>query len=342
MRFSIGMTVIGMGIAVTSAALLAVGCGDDGTSGTTSNATTSSSSGGAACEAKFPCSPVAAECCQAKAAECIPFTDNSAAAKPTLRMAQLTIKEPPVLATGTVANIVGNAVLANAEACNLAGSGTFSWGMEIDSATKMVKTGGMRPIADPTAESYCFVNEMLGGKQIAPVNFDSGLGADGKFSGKVGDIVVPIFLDAMATSYVLMPLKQVTLDGTISSDFNCIGKYNADKLETKLSCQPEPPDSYAFTEAGNLVGYITLEDADSVIVSSLHQSLCVLLSGDSAMYGDGGSPDVKCKRDANQKIVYPGKWCSTTNMAADAACSDAEHLIGTFAASAAKISGDCK
>jgi hypothetical protein len=45
-----------------------------------------------------------------------------------------------------------------------------------------------------------------------------------------------------------------------------------------------------------------------------------------------------CKRDmTTMKIVYQGKWCSTTNMAATASCGDAEQLAANFAASSVKI-----
>jgi hypothetical protein len=75
-------------------------------------------------------------------------------------------------------------------------------------------------------------------------------------------------------------------------------------------------------------------------VEALQQSLCVLLSGNAATYGDGGMPS-KCKRDAQMKIVYKGKWCAMTNMAADAACADAERLTADLAASGVKINGNC-
>jgi hypothetical protein len=77
-----------------------------------------------------------------------------------------------------------------------------------------------------------------------------------------------------------------------------------------------------------------------VIIESLSQSLCVLLSGNAAMYGDMGSPN-KCKRDADMKIVFKGDWCEATNMAADATCTDSAKLGAQFAASAVKVSGKC-
>ena len=332
---------IGWVIAATSltgaVVLLGVGCGDDTTSATTGDTTSSSSSSGAT---GAPCAPKA-PACNVVTSDCIAIAENKGAAHANLRMSQLTITKPAVLASGVVANIVGNGVQMNLPDCNLEGGGTFSWILDVDTATGMMKTGGAKPVADPNT-GYCFVNEMLGGKQVAPITFDSGL-AGGAFSTKAPfDVVVPIFLDAAATMYVLMPLHQVVLDGKLSADNNCVGKYNADTLDPKNSCLAEPPDKLAFTNDGHLNGFITLEEADTVIVDTLKQSLCVMLSGDAATFGDGATP-AKCKRDAMMKIVYKGGWCSTTNMAATAGmCEDAEQLAAEFAASAVKITGDCK
>jgi hypothetical protein len=332
MRF---LNVFGM-LAVSSvaAAALLAGCGGDGGGGEGGSASTSTvastgSSAGPACAPKAPV-------CKEVDSDCIALKDN-ATGSIDLRMAQLTITEPAVLAKGIVANIVANGVQMNLDECNLAGEGTFSWILSFDPATGMVKTGGAKPVTDPTA-GYCFVNEMLGGKQISPITVASGL-MGGKFKGSVNDINVPIYLNAAASSYVLMPLHGVELDGTISADNNCIGKYNADTLDPKANCLAQPGKP-AFTNAGNLNGYITLEEADTVIVDTLAQSLCVLLSGNAAMYGDGGSP-AKCKRDAAMKIVYQGGWCGMTNAAATMDCADAEKLGAQYAASAVKVNGDC-
>ncbi len=91
-----------------------------------------------------------------------------------------------------------------------------------------------------------------------------------------------------------------------------------------------------FINGAKLDGHITLEDADAVDIGTLSQSLCVLLSGDSSTYGDGGSPIERCKR-TNGVIDFKGDWCSTTNMPADAACFDAVSLGADFAASAITI-----
>lgn len=330
MRFRNIVFVLGLGAGI--APVVMAGCGGDETgTGATQGASSSTTGGGAACSPKNP------ECNQVKS-DCIALVDNAGGGSVAVRMAQITITKPTVLGSGIVGNLVANGVQMNLDQCNLAGGGTFSWLLQFDTGTSKLKTGGAKPAADPFG-GYCFVDESLGGIPIKPVEVDSGL-AGGSFSAKVGDIVVPIYLDATASTYVLLPLKQGELSGTLSADNNCVGKYNADTLDPANSCLAEPPDTLAFTNAGKLDGFITLEDADTVIVDSLSQSLCVLLSGDAATFGDGMSP-AKCKRDAMGKIEFKGDWCEATNAAADGMCSDSSKLGAEFAASAVKANGNC-
>jgi hypothetical protein len=252
-------------------------------------------------------------------------------------MSQITITKPTVLGMGVVGNIVANGLTMNLEECNLAGGGTFSWLLQFDTATGKLLTGGGKPAADPTA-GYCFVDEMVNGFQISPANIDSGLMGQ-QFTAEVGDIIVPIYLDAKAEEAVLLPLKKGKLTGELSADNNCVGKYNADTLDPENNCLAEA-GKLAFTNAGTLDGYITLKDADSVIVDTLNQSLCVLLSGDAATYGDGGMP-AKCKVDGMGNIMFKGDWCDATNAAADATCFDSSKLGAAYAASGVKITGKC-
>jgi hypothetical protein len=284
------------------------------------------------------CSPKDPQCSLVPSC-CIALADNKGQPTAGLRMSQITITKPTVLAPNSiVGNLVAHGVQMNLEKCNLAGGGTFSWLLHFDPGTGKLLTGGARPTEDPFG-GYCFVSEILGGKQIVPVSVDSGLSA-GAFSADVGDIIVPIFLDAAATSYLLMPLTAGKLTGTLSEDSNCVGAYNAENLDPVNSCLAEPPDTLQFVNAGTLDGFIKLENADTVIIDGLSMSLCVLLSGNAAMYGDGMSPN-KCKRDMNGKIVFQGDWCEATNAAADAMCSDSVKLGAEFAASAVQINGTC-
>jgi hypothetical protein len=233
------------------------------------------------------CSPKDPACNQVTSC-CIALADNQGAATAGLRISQLTFAKPALLVSGgLVGNLVANSVQMNLDQCNLAGGGTFSWLLQFDPAKDTLRTGGAKPAADPFG-GYCFVNELLGGLAIAPVEVQSGL-ASGSFAAGVGDMIVPIFLDASASQYVLLPLKGGKLTGELSGDSNCIGAYNANKLDPANNCIAEPPDKLQFTNAGTLDAAMTLEDADAIIVDALAQSLCVLLSGNAAMYGNGMS-----------------------------------------------------
>jgi hypothetical protein len=307
------------------------------TSSTTGSTSTTGGTGGSgdmclmgACAPKDPSCTSVPSCC-------IALEDNQFKPKFTLRIGQITFAQPMVFATGLVGNTLANSLQMNLGQCNLQGSGTFSWLLEYDTNTQVLKTGGAKPAADPSV-GYCFVDEMVSGLQISPVSVNASLSV-GQLSANVGDLIMPMYLDSMGTSSIL-PLHQVGLSGTLSPDNNCIGKYNSDTLDPANNCLADPPNTLTFTNAGTIDGYITLEDADAVIIDSLSQSLCVLLSGDPVLYGDGMSP-TKCKRDAMQEIVYHGDWCASTNMAATAACYDSARFKGDFAASAVQALGNC-
>jgi hypothetical protein len=292
-----------------------------------------------------PCAPQD-PACTAVPSKCIALNDTCSMSSHTLRIGQLSIAAPKVFAPGSiVGNLIANATQMNLEQCNLAGGGTFSWLLTLDEAGKQLITGGAKPEADPL-KGYCYTNEMVqvGNKpvQVAPAKVGADITAKGALeAGEIDSLPMPIYLDAGATALVLLPLRKVKFTKVlISPERRCIGEYNADDLDPANSCLAEPPFVKQFDEAGAVDAFMTLEDTDQIIISSLNQSLCVLLSGNAAMYGDGGNPN-KCKRDANGVIVYKGDWCEATNAAATAACADAVRLSGTLAASAVKLKSGC-
>ena len=144
-------------------------------------------------------------------------------------------------------------------------------------------------------------------------------------------MLIPVYLDAGATSGFALPLHALALSGQLSGDQNCVGSYNATGL-VPPDCSPDTSHP-AFLNAGTVHAYIALEDADFAIISALNQSLCVLLSGNPGLYGDGGSPN-KCKRSSGA-IVFTGDYCSSTGM--PGGCADSMEFSGTFAASSVTI-----
>jgi hypothetical protein len=342
MRFlNVILGVVGVGALATAGV---VGCGSsNGSTGTTGTSTTTGSASTSTGGPKS-CAPSAACTTTAPDKDCLGLVDNKGQTKFGLRMSELDVTAPHALTTGIVANVVSGAVQQNLMACNLQGTATFNWLLQFDTTAGTLRTGGAKPVMDPTM-GYSFDNETIMGQMIAPITVPAKPDATtGAFSVMTGmDLVVPIFLNAQATSVVILPLKQARIAmGTITSNNNCIGTYNATGLQPSNSCLPDPmasPPIPQYITAGALDGYILLEDADKVQISSIQQTLCVLLSGNASMYGMPGMGGLTvCKRDASMKIVYQGGWCSTTNMAAAAGCADAEHLSAEVAASSDQIS----
>lgn len=288
----------------------------------------SSSSTGSSGGSCVPTDPV----CTKVQSDCVALEDNKNQDKFALRMAHLSLKKPAGLVTPAIKSIVENAVVMNLATCNINGQGTFNLLMQFDTVAKKLTVGGAKPVANPT-NGYSFLTETVQGLAIKPASVDVTIGADGAFAPNNGGgfIVLPIYLAvADAEVGILLPVQQATIAGKLTSDSNCVGKFDPSLLKPKI-CVGQP-----FVDAGDLDGHIILEEADTVVISALNQSLCVLLSGDPIKYGDGGMP-VGCKKTGG-KIDFKGDWCTATNLPADATCADAVKLQGSLAASAVKLS----
>jgi hypothetical protein len=324
--------------AVTVLAL--AGCGDSSSTGGTSS---TGSSGGT-------CAPGTG--CPSVKSDCIGLVDNSGKSQFTLRMSHLTVQKPAALTDLLVKSLLDLGVSLNLASCNaetgdplfpsasMGTAGAFSWLLQFDTTTGKLKTGGATPEADPT-KGYCFVNSTVNGFNIAPFEVDAPI-SGGKFAIQMPkDVVVPVYSDISATTVILLPLRGVRIhDATISSDNNCIGKFNASGLLPSNSCLPAM-DTPQYIDGASLDGFVTLEDADKVLIDQLgKESLCLLLSGNAKMWGDATGK--LCARDpGTNKIKLQGDWCSTTNAAADASCADAISLGATFAASSVAMKSSC-
>jgi hypothetical protein len=278
---------------------------------------------------------------------CLGLTDNKGLTKFGLRMNELDVTSPHALTAGIINTTVSMNVWPTDATCNLQGAGTFSWLLQFDTAAGTLKTGGAKPAATPS-QGYTFDDETLmqAGQpfHVQPVTY-TGITPDamGNFAVTMGqDLIIPIFLNAAGTSVVLLPLHKARLTtGQLSSNNNCIGTYNVAGLDPSMTCQPMGSDPL-FNSAGKLDGYITLEEADTVVVTAAaNDTLCVLLSGNATMYSTpvmrNGSTVNACTRDSSGKIMYQGGWCASTNMAAAAGCADADELAANFAASSILI-----
>ncbi|NUP06947.1 MAG: hypothetical protein HOW73_12915, partial [Polyangiaceae bacterium] len=206
---------------------------------------------------------------------------------------------------------------------------TFNWLLSLGFKGGTAVTLGALPSANGV--DYTYARGTVDGFSVEAANGDANIdGSTNEFDTTSVDVNLPFYLDQQGMSQFVLPLRALRFHGTLSDVVNCIGHYNAEGLSPDNDCQPTetaPP----FVTGGSFESHILLEDADQVIVPPLHQSLCVILSGDSATYGDGGSPAL-CKR-TDGVIDYQGNWCSATDAPGDGACRDAVRFNGGFAAS---------
>jgi hypothetical protein len=295
------------------------GTGAGGGSTTTTGSMSTTSSGN-------PCAPSAA--CGAADDSCIGLVDNSKLTKFGLRMNQLDVTAPPKLATGSVQTIIAGDVEPNLAACNLGGTADFSWLLQFDTTAMTLKTGGAEPVTDETM-GYSFVSTMIGSNTVAPVTFPNvTIGSDGSFTTMplASKLYVPIYLSATdLTDVVVLPILNPAISmGKLSANQNCIGSYNLSQLTPAMNCMPggtvEP-----FVDGGSLTGLITIADADTVDITLLAETLCVLLTGQSDM----GKPTAHCP----MPLPMTGNACST----AGGTCTDAYSLSANFEASSIKI-----
>jgi hypothetical protein len=280
---------------------------------------------------------------------CEPFVTNPppGTGVDNFRMRLINLTAPPALAnTAIQAGIVTNAVDLPAgdggAPCGTNGTGLFNWLISIDQSTGMIKTGGAPPSTDPFNVGYCYLNGTVSGKTIAPLSIQ------GTFSGNTfstptlsSTLNIPIFLPPPNGGVVILPIDGVSMsDVTVSVDGNCIGSMNTGALTptTGTICTASDPagqDSCSlWHSAGSFSGYITLAQADTVIVATLaNESLCVLLTGDNSPTDSGMNE--KCTETG----LHAGDYCAPANGQPGHACSngDSVWLSAQFAASAVKI-----
>ena len=327
-----------LAIAAAFAASLAAACSSD---------STTPGAGGGGSGGVCP----GAECVHSSSA-CLAIGDNTGSSRVQLRMMQLVTTAPPALTEKFVEDTILNKNLRFAyDNCPLYGTGEFSWLFDWDTAAGTLTTGGGALLPDEKAAKAgtCFLqfNDPTSGMDVAPATVASALGSDGTFDASFDKIVIPIFLNLAATSYVLLPLHRVHMRntpagkltdnaGNASATGNCLGTYKAAALPVSSDVYCIPDDNYSYFEpAGELDGYITVVESDTVLVNDLKESLCVLLSNDPATYKDDVTHN--CKRDAAGNITLKGDWDAATNSAK--AGGDSFHVVAKFAANAVKING---
>lgn len=264
--------------------------------------------------------------------------DNSGKSVADMRIRRLDLSAPAQLATQTVQKVVINQGINLDGKCGEAGDGTFSWLIQFDTANGKLTTGGAPPTTDPFGIGYCFVNKMIDGLNVQPISVNMTKGSDGTWSSDlIPKLFVPIYPKGL-NQVIVLPISGAHVkDVTISSDNNCIGSYNPSAITsvTGSTCFDDITSCDRWITGGSLGGYITLEEADKVLVPQLSESLCVLLTPNTPPDVNTNPNEKLCQR-MNGQIVAKGDFCSTSN--SPGGCADSDWLAAAFAASAAKIS----
>ena len=270
---------------------------------------------------------------------CEPFVQNPPLAEgvDNFRMRLIQITAPPPLATLTVQKSIVTLAVdlpssadAGGAACGESGNGLFNWLITVDAIHGTVKTGGAPPSTDPFGLGYCYLNGTVANKPVGPITstatFSGNTFSTPSFPGKLN---IPIFL--APSGVVVLPITAGSLEKvTVSPDGNCIGSLNVN-ADTKTSCNAPLAVSGAdscsrWHSDGALEGYITLDDADTVIITTFNVSLCSFLTGTA-----DGQTLSHCTT-AGKKM---GDYCSDTKKACTG--GDSFWLSATFAASAVNV-----
>jgi hypothetical protein len=329
---------VGVAISACSSDKLQITPGDGGVGGTMCSAAPGAfpdpnctlATNGTACTNAGTCA-IATECGDKNT--CLPLADNTGKSKIDLRIRRLTVVAPSALASNFIQGVVvDQGITLNAKQCGEHGDGAFNWLIRIDKTAGTATTGGAPPTTDPFGVGYCFANAVAAGSciHVTPITAPIMLSGNTFSTAPVDKLNVPIFVSGDRNSLIILPISYVAVKNvTFSADGNCIGGFNYAALDK--DCNDSRGDCDRWTTAGSLGGYITLEEADQVPIPQLGgKTLCVMLTGSTP-----GTDGLHCKRDANNKIMFTGDFCSTTKM--PGGCGDAYWMAATFAASAVKV-----
>ncbi|MBI4701437.1 MAG: hypothetical protein HY744_09805 [Deltaproteobacteria bacterium] len=281
--------------------------------------------GGPAVSAVPSCAPTDPSCpALGIASDCLALANNAGKTAFTLRMAQLSVTKPDALAQPFVYGIVSRGVNINLGTCNVSGDGTFSWLLHFDRTHGKLRTGGAKPEQSP-AQGYCF--DFDPAAKIAPVEVDVAIAADNSFEAPsvsaIPFIAVPIYTDVQATKRILLPLHQVRITGAkLSSDQNCIGRFNAAGLDPGNNCMPVPDEGVEyFLNDAALEGHILAEEADTVEIAQLGgATLCAVLGGNTKEYTESGKRRLvlrdECRRRLQGRVQALRSLCRQRRLAA--------------------------
>jgi hypothetical protein len=263
------------------------------------------------------------------------MADNTGQAVQNLRIRELSVHAPPVLAQSFNQHAFFDYDIDLLNLCGEPGVGSFSWLLRFDTTQQTLETGGAPQVDNPFAVPYCFFQGSLDGFAIAPATAALRQQTDGTLAaGPIAKLYIPFYFDGQANQAMVLPISNAQFEGmTLSAGGNCIGAYNPGGVTAPSPeglCSDENPSlCQRWHTAGSVSGFITLKDADAVPVPGINASLCVLLTSANPAGGQD------CPTDSAGNIVAQGDFCSQTN--SPGGCADSFWMAATLAASAASI-----
>ena len=276
---------------------------------------------------------------------CLARTTNAGASKFGMRISELTIRTPFALtaqssSTGVLVGIIfDDAVSPSINACEnpSSDSGPAAWLLGFDLGQKTL-TMGDALATSTTQTQFTFLDEMVaqGGQtyHVGPVTSGLIQNPDGSFGSAPQDFAFPLFLDT-SSNPTIIPFHALSVSNvTVSASHDCIGSYDPAVFDPKQLCMPTV-HGQNFRHAGNLEGYFSLAEADTITLGAIKETFCYVLTGDMGTI-DPTTQIQHCSR-TNGVISFKGDWCSTTNGPATATCADAMHVTADFAASAVQL-----
>jgi hypothetical protein len=271
------------------------------------------------------------------ASSCLALADNTGQAVESFRVRKLQMVAPAALATTVVQKVVWDQSVNLHGLCGEQGDGSLDIVMRLDTTSGALTFGSGNVSSDPVGAGYCFGTGSVDGMKVAPVTLGTSRNTDGTLSTtKASEVVLPVFAPGVPLGLAL-PIRELQLqEVSVTSGGNCIGSYNPNAITSVMGniCTDDITACARWTTAGTLTGFITLEDADAVVVPQLSESLCVLLTPNTPP--DTSNPNEKLCARSNGKIIATGDYCSTTD--SPGGCGDSVWFAATLAASAAKVS----
>lgn len=201
--------------------------------------------------------------------------------------------------------------------------------MRVDRATGALTFGGAPP-AEPVTEGYCFAHMTTPAGAVvtsgrAPITWN---GTAFTTTAPM-DVRLPVFHTSDPRSAQVLSIHDARLSDVSLSTEDCIGSLDRAALDSTCTATNGRDK---WRSGGALAGYMTLEEADEIVLADLSgESLCVVLLGSGAR----DAATHRCTRDAAGKVPALGDYCSVSKAGGD--CRDSVWFAATFAASAVRI-----